>query len=245
MSGELLVGASTIPGEYILPALIGRFKEKFPDIAITLLILERNLTWEEAKDVCLKQVKPNWVPWTLFVLVVGLAGASGMIFDADILGYFMNGGDNKERGNLGYAPFAANPAATAPTPNVWIWSLAMSSFSKQKDAAWMFMQWATSVEHDLFGARKMDFVNPVRASVWKDSEFRDRIAKSYPGYLEQHDVSAPGAKIYFTAQPLFFDLTTEWAASLQKMVAKEVSVDEGLDKLADSINRQLKQAGLG
>jgi DNA-binding transcriptional LysR family regulator len=38
MSGELLVGASTIPGEYILPALIGRFKEKFPDIAITLLI---------------------------------------------------------------------------------------------------------------------------------------------------------------------------------------------------------------
>ncbi|HZP37069.1 MAG TPA: selenium metabolism-associated LysR family transcriptional regulator [Methylomirabilota bacterium] len=38
MSGDLLVGASTIPGEYILPALIGRFKEKFPDVAITLLI---------------------------------------------------------------------------------------------------------------------------------------------------------------------------------------------------------------
>jgi len=38
MSGELLVGASTIPGEYILPVLIGRFKEKFPDISITLLI---------------------------------------------------------------------------------------------------------------------------------------------------------------------------------------------------------------
>ena len=75
--------------------------------------------------------------------------------------------------------------------------------------------------------------------------FRDRIAKSYPGYLEQFDVSSPGAKIYFTAQPLFFDLTTEWAASLQKMVAKEITVDEGLDKLADSINRQLKQAGLG
>src|SRR6266850_2281215 len=184
----------------------------------------------------------NWSTYTWYQVGTDLgAGASGMIFDADILGYFMNGGDNKERGNLGYAPFAANPAATAPTPNVWIWSLAMSSFSKQKDAAWMFMQWATSVEHDLFGARKMDFVNPVRASVWKDSEFRDRIAKSYPGYLEQHDVSAPGAKIYFTAQPLFFDLTTEWAASLQKMVAKEVSVDEGLDKLADSINRQLKQ----
>jgi len=188
----------------------------------------------------------NWSTYTWYQVGTDLgAGASGMIFDADILGYFMNGGDNKEKGNLGYAAFAANPDAKAPTPNVWIWSLAMSSFSKQKDAAWYFMQWASSMEHDLFGARKMDFVNPVRASVWKDQEFRDRIGKSYPGYLDQHDTSAPGAKIYFTAQPLFFDLTTEWAATLQKMVAKEVPVDEGLDKLAENIDKQLKDAGLG
>ena len=38
MSGELLVGASTIPGEYVLPAIIGHFKGKYPDISITLLI---------------------------------------------------------------------------------------------------------------------------------------------------------------------------------------------------------------
>jgi DNA-binding transcriptional LysR family regulator len=38
MSGELVVGGSTIPGEYVLPALIGQFKVKFPDISISLLI---------------------------------------------------------------------------------------------------------------------------------------------------------------------------------------------------------------
>jgi multiple sugar transport system substrate-binding protein len=188
----------------------------------------------------------NWATYTWYQVGTDLgAGASAMIFDADILGYFMNGGTNKEKGNIGYAPFAANPAATAPTPNVWIWSLAMNNFSGQKDAAWYFMQWASSVEHDLFGARKMDFVNPVRASVWKDEEFRNRIDKSYPGYLHQHDSSAPGAKIYFTAQPLFFDLTTQWAETLQKMVAKQVPVDEGLDQLAASVDKQLKDAGLG
>ena len=188
----------------------------------------------------------NWATYTWYQVGTDLgAGASAMIYDADILGYFMNGGDNKEKGNIGYAPFAANPAASAPTPNVWIWSLAMSSFSNQKDAAWNFMQWASSAEHGLFGARKMDFVNPVRASVWADAEFRERIDKSYPGYLNQHDVSAPGAKIYFTAQPLFFDLTTQWAETLQKMVAKEVPVDEGLDQLAASVDKQLKDAGLG
>ena len=38
MSGELVVGGSTIPGEYVLPALIGQFKAKYPDILISLLI---------------------------------------------------------------------------------------------------------------------------------------------------------------------------------------------------------------
>jgi len=43
MSGELQVGGSTIPGEYVLPALIGRFKEKYPEIAVTLLIGDSQL----------------------------------------------------------------------------------------------------------------------------------------------------------------------------------------------------------
>lgn len=189
---------------------------------------------------------PDWSTHTWYQVGTDLgAGASAMIYDADILGYFMNGGDNKEAGNLAYAPFAANPDASAPTPNIWIWSLAMSEFSKKKDAAWYFMQWASGPEHGLFGATQMDFVNPVRQSVWDDDGFRARLDKSYPGYVEMHDVSAPGAQIQFTAQPLFFDLTTEWAATLQKMVANEVPVDEGLDKLAESVNRQLKDADLG
>jgi multiple sugar transport system substrate-binding protein len=186
----------------------------------------------------------NWSTYTWYEVGNDLgAGASGMIYDADILGYFQNSGTN-EAGNIAFTAFTPNPNASAPTPNVWIWSLAMNSFSGQKEAAWYFMQWASGVEHDLFGARKMDFVNPVRTSVWQDEEFRNRIAERYPGYLEQYEASAPGSKIYFTPQPLFFNLTTEWAASLQKMVAGEVPVDEGLDQLAESVDRQLRQAGL-
>ena len=36
--GELIVGGSTIPGEYLLPAVIGRFREKFPEVSTTLVI---------------------------------------------------------------------------------------------------------------------------------------------------------------------------------------------------------------
>lgn len=45
----------------------------------TVLILERGMTWEQAMNACLEQARPNWVAWTLFTLVVGLAGASGML----------------------------------------------------------------------------------------------------------------------------------------------------------------------
>jgi DNA-binding transcriptional LysR family regulator len=38
VSGELIVGGSTIPGEYVLPALIGQFKAKYPDISISLRV---------------------------------------------------------------------------------------------------------------------------------------------------------------------------------------------------------------
>lgn len=189
---------------------------------------------------------PDWSTHTWYQVGTDVgAGKSAMMFDADILGYFMNGPGNAEAGNLAFAGFAANPAAKAPTPNIWIWAMAMSSFSTDKDAAWYFLQWVTGPEHDLFGAQKMDLVNPARASVWADGAFRDKLSKSYSGYVEMHDASAPGASIKFTPQPLFFDLTTEWAATLQKMVAKEVAVDEGLDQLAESVNAQLKDAGLG
>ncbi len=131
-----------------------------------------------------------------------------------------------------------------PTSNVWIWSLAMSNFSQKKDATWNFLQWATGTDHCLFGARKKDLVNPVRQSVWNDAEFQQRISKSYPGYMEQYKATSPDAKIYFTPQPLFFNVTTDWAAALQRMVAKQVPVKEGLDQLADATNRQMRQAGL-
>lgn len=38
LAGELTLGGSTIPGEYVLPALLGQFRAKFPDVSVRLLI---------------------------------------------------------------------------------------------------------------------------------------------------------------------------------------------------------------
>ncbi|KAB7553175.1 extracellular solute-binding protein [Verminephrobacter sp. Larva24] len=187
----------------------------------------------------------NWTNYTWYEVGNDLgAGNSAMIYDADIMGYFFNSGSNKEAGNLAYAAFTPNPAAKAPTPNIWIWSLAMSEFSKQKEAAWFLLQWATGTQNTTFGATQGDLVNPVRKSVWENAQFKERLDKSYPGYLRQYQASVEGAKIYFTPQQLFPEFTTEWASMLQQMYGGTVPVGEGLDKLAETLTRKLKGVGL-
>ena len=45
----------------------------------TALIVDKKMTWTQAKDVCVARIAPNWVAWTLFTFVIGLVGASGAI----------------------------------------------------------------------------------------------------------------------------------------------------------------------
>lgn len=38
MKGHLMIGGSTIPGSYILPSLMGKFRKEYPEIKITLVL---------------------------------------------------------------------------------------------------------------------------------------------------------------------------------------------------------------
>lgn len=46
-SGHLVIGASTIPGEYVLPPLLGEFKKSYADIQITMRIADTSVIIEE------------------------------------------------------------------------------------------------------------------------------------------------------------------------------------------------------
>lgn len=187
----------------------------------------------------------DWTEYTWYEVAQDLgSGQAAMIYDADIIGFFQQT-DSKEAGHIGFEPFTPNPKMDHPTSNVWIWSLAMSNFSQKKDAAWYFLQWATGTKAELFGATKKELVDPTRQSVANDAAFKKRMSSNYPGYLNTYNKTVPDAKIRFTPQPMFFNVTTQWAAELQRMYANQISVDEGLDKLADSISQQLKNAGIG
>ncbi len=50
IAGTLTVGASTIPGEYVLPPLVGAFREKFPQVSIALQIADTRRIVEAVLD---------------------------------------------------------------------------------------------------------------------------------------------------------------------------------------------------
>src|SRR5690606_31340047 len=99
--------------------------------------------------------------------------------DADILGFFQNqeGAAAPEvLGNVAWAPGPRGPDGELNT-NVWIWSLAMNAGSKKKDAAWLFMQWATGKDFLTTAVVEPQYtmVNPVRQSIIDNPAFQERM----------------------------------------------------------------------
>jgi len=72
---------------------------------------------------------------------------------------------------VGVAPVPAGSAGAAPT--VLSWGIAMSPFSENKDAAWEFMQWATSPETQLQLTEAE--IAPPRTGVASDPAYTDRL----------------------------------------------------------------------
>lgn len=74
--------------------------------------------------------------------------------------------------SVGVVPVPAGSEAAAPT--VLSWGIAMSPFSSDKDAAWEFMQWATSPETQL--ALTEADIAPPRAGVAADPAYTDTLS---------------------------------------------------------------------
>jgi len=173
------------------------------------------------------------------------AGKAAALFDADILGYFQNQPGTaapEVLGNVAWAPGPRGPNGELRT-NIWIWSLAMNAGSKKKDAAWLFMQWATGKDFLTTGAIQYNMVNPVRQSIWDNPDFQAKMAEQTDYLSTFQTISANDMKIQFTPQPLFFETTTEWAQALQDIYAGQ-DAKERLDRLVASLTEQLKDAGI-
>ena len=182
---------------------------------------------------------PAWSNYTWYQCGADLgAGRAAILYDADINGYFQNvPGSTNQSGNIGFSPAPVFKPGDQPQSNEWVWQLAMNSSSKNKKAGWLFIQYFTGPEFELWAALKAKTVDPARQSIWENQEFKDKIAK-VPGYEETFKKTIPNTGIKFTPQPYFIQSTTEWAATLQKIVLSGAKPESAMKDLAKQISKE-------
>ena len=105
----------------------------------------------------------NWATYTWYQVGTDLgAGASAMIYDADILGYFMNGGDNKERGQPRLRRLRRQSGGEqADRERVDLVAGDVQLLRSRRTPPGTSSS-GRPAPRTPFGARKMDLVNPVR-----------------------------------------------------------------------------------
>ncbi len=181
--------------------------------------------------------EPNYADYTWYDVANAFTqGKAAMFYDADIIGYF-NRESSEFPDDWGLAPPPGKPGGN-PTANEWIWSIGMNSQSKNKAAAWLWMQWSTMPDFMLDVAVNGLTVDPPRASVWEAQSWKDKIAP-FTGYVDTFMEIKPYTQVYYTPQSAFFEATTEWSAALQEIHAGK-SAQEALDAACKTIDESMQ-----
>ncbi|MBQ9564835.1 MAG: sugar ABC transporter substrate-binding protein [Synergistaceae bacterium] len=178
---------------------------------------------------------PQWSTygWELCGADLG-AGKAAMMWDADRGGYTQNvKGASAEAGNLAFSGIPLPEGVKEQKSNLWTWAMGMNAYSKNKDAAWYFLQYFTTPEFMLYSGTEGACTDTPRQSVMSSKEYQDIVGEA-EGYLQSFKEVSANASIFFTPQPYFFETTTMWAEVLQDLVVtnKYASTEEAMKQLA-------------
>ncbi|MCP1103042.1 multiple sugar transport system substrate-binding protein [Aequitasia blattaphilus] len=188
----------------------------------------------------------SWSKYTWYDCGVDLGtGNAAIVLDADNNPVHQNwDGASEEAGNIAYAPLPVAKEGDPQISNYWTWSIAMNSASQNKGAAWYYIMYFTSKEFAQYATIEGNSLDPARTSVWESDEFK-KMMESQPGYIEAYEATIENTTILFTPQPYFFETTTEWAATLQDIVAgKYSSAEEGLNQLKTKMDKAVEDIDL-
>jgi multiple sugar transport system substrate-binding protein len=162
------------------------------------------------------------------------AGRYGMIVDSDHYVAFFEGADSAVRGRVAYTQPPTGPDGLR-NANMWTWSLVMNSASPDKDAAWRFIEWASSRSF-LTRAALEGNMNPTRHSTWDDETFR-AVSARWNGYAENSlDILQTTARVLPTPMPEYLDVASHWSRGLVEAYLDPARLDEILSDTATRID---------
>ena len=178
----------------------------------------------------------NWPDQRWYELALDFArGKYGLIVDSDhYVAYFEDTASSDLVGEIGYAPPPLGPTGSR-RPNLWTWSVVMNSRTKDSDAAWRFMEWATGREFLLRSVFEGN-MNPTRTSVWDDESFRAHTS----GWGAFYDVARTSiereAFVLVTPAANYLSVAERWVEALLDIYAGRAEMAEALELAAAAID---------
>ena len=177
----------------------------------------------------------DWTNQRWYELALDFAhGKYGLLVDSDhYVAFFENKEYSSHVGRIGYALPPAGPSGLKK-PNLWTWSLVMNGRSRNKKAAWEFIQWASSKAFLLRSAFEGN-MNPTRRSVWEDESFR-RFTKPWGSFYEvSRKLVEELGSVLVTPAASYLGIASRWTRALLDAYAGE-PVKEALGKAAKDID---------
>jgi len=189
---------------------------------------------------------PNWANTQWYdALEAFAAGQAGMIVDADFFAAtYEDPKRSKVAGKVGYALVPGGSGGKTQS-GLWTWALGINKATKNKDAAWLFLQWATA-QHTLLNATVgYRNYNPSRVSVTADPRVQ-AIMGGWGGgsYLKTVATNLETARVAWVPQPERNRAGDIWARSLHEIYFKRMSAEDALKRASTELDRVLKDAGI-
>ncbi len=204
----------------------------------------------EATGMWVDMIKKGGPPgWTSVTWYDGkelfTTGKYGMYPDCD---FFAQSYENKEQsavaGKVKYV-VSAHPADGKPSTGLWTWALAMSADSKNKDAAWYLIQFATSADAMTNATVKFSNYNPTRQSVWENPDVV-ALTEAWGGgtYREAVTTNFGVARVAWTPSPAYMNIGDLWAAGLHDIWSGAKTPKQAMDDAAAAIDQMIENQGI-
>jgi len=173
------------------------------------------------------------------------AGQGGMIADADFFAAsYENPAKSKVAGKVGYALIPAG-AGGKTYAGLWTWALGINSATKNKEAAWLFVQWATAQRTLLNATLGYRNFNPSRTSVTNDPRVQE-IMRPWGGgsYVTTVAKNLETAKVAWTPESERQRVGDIWGRALHEIYFKRMSAADALKKASSEADKILQEAGI-
>ncbi len=179
-----------------------------------------------------------------------LNGQCGIWIDATVAsGQLYNKQISKVADTVGFAPA---PTEKITTNWMWTWALAIPESSKRKDAAFTFIQWATSKNYIREVANATDWISvpaDTRQSTYRTPEYRQ--SAPFGVFVESAIKQAfnsknatiedvPYSGIQFVGIPEFVAFGSQVGRNMSDMLRNQISVTDALSQSQIEVLQQMK-----